>query len=595
MLNLFKKNDWVVVDCLTGLSTKIVTYPFEIGAGEGVDLKLNGQGVAERHCAVNQVKGHGLCLIKQEGSQILVVDGQAVDYCKLVPDQDYAVKVGGHFLVIRGGRDLNGWLRGLDFNQWILQDSATNQVDGPMGFDELCQFAKDHQRNHQTLLIPQGMTNGFLLYDAFEVRSARLAAAQTDGQSDEETLLLTDPGSQGQMTCIVCWLNFDIGDIMHITSHDSLRGDPVLGEDAQQRFLATRFNDRGQALDAMGLPCTEIACPHCRRRLPAGYTSAKNHIISIVGDQGAGKSYYLSVLLNELPTRLFNDFSVVFQDADPTGNAIINQMKQVLFGARTPEEARLVKTQLEGGMYERLPRQGRMVALPRPFVFSVASPTAPEKNCSLIFYDNAGEHFQPGRDSLDSPGAQHVASSSGILFLFDPFNNPEFRRLLADGSDPQLDKPVIDQQSIILSEMKVRITRLLNLELAQQIDAPLAVLVGKSDAWIHLLGKKALKNPVAGGKLDMAAVRHNSHQVRELMKKICTPLVANAESISRNVVFFPVSSFGHTPVKIGPGEYAPNPLQLKPFMVETPMLWVLSNVAPELVPVELETPVPTQP
>ncbi len=584
VLNLFKKNDWVVVDCLTGLSTKMVTFPFEIGAGEGVDLKLDGQGVAERHCAVNPVKGQGLCLIKQEGGHMLVVDGQAVDYCKLLPDQDYAVKVGGHFLVIRGGRELNTWLRGLDFNQWTLQDSATNQIDGPMGFDELCQFAKDHQRNHQTLLLPQGMANGFLLYDAMEVRASRLAATQLETLVEEETVLTAAEVSQGLLTCIVCWLNFDIGDIMHIASHDSLRGDPVLGEDAQQRFLATRFNDRGQAVDAMGLPCTDIACPHCRRRLPQGFTGAKNHIISIVGDQGAGKSYYLSVLLNELPARLFNDFSVVFQDADPTGNAIINQMKQVLFGARTPEEARLVKTQLEGGMYERLPRQGRMVALPRPFVFSVASAATPAQHCSVIFYDNAGEHFQPGRDSLDSPGAQHVASSSGILFLFDPFNNPDFRRQIADGTDPQLDKPVIDQQSIILSEMKVRITRLLNLELTQQIDAPLAVMVGKSDAWIHLLGENALQDPVQSGRLDLAALQHNSQKVRELMKKICTPLVANAESISRNVLFFPVSSFGHAPMKIGPGDYAPNPLKLKPFMVEIPVLWVLSRVAPELVP-----------
>ena len=30
--------------------------PFEIGSGEGVDLKLHSAGVAERHCAINQVK-----------------------------------------------------------------------------------------------------------------------------------------------------------------------------------------------------------------------------------------------------------------------------------------------------------------------------------------------------------------------------------------------------------------------------------------------------------------------------------------------------------------------------------------------------------
>ena len=49
-------------------------------------------------------------------------------------------------------------------------------------------------------------------------------------------------------------------------------------------------------------------------------------------------------------------------------------------------------------------------------------------------------------------------------------------------------KPAFDQQGVILSEMKVRIAKLLHLELMQQIDTPMAVLIGKCDAWIHLLG-----------------------------------------------------------------------------------------------------------
>ena len=587
-MNFFKKIDWVVVDCFANTSIKVEGFPFEIGSGEGVDLRLNGQDVAERHCAINPVKGRDLCLIKQEGGHILVVNGQSVEYVQLLPDQDYTIKVGGHFLAVRGSRNIGAWLRALDFSQWTLQDTATNQTDGPMGFDELCQFAKEHQRNHEAQLFAQGLGGSFLLYDAFEVIRNRKAAEAFETQLDGEVATDAEAGDSAPLTCIVCWLTFDYGDIMHIASHDSLRGDPVLGEDAQQRFFATRFNERRQALDAMGLPCTDIACPHCRRKLPPGFTETKNHIISIVGDQGAGKSYFLSVLLKELPDRLFNDFSVVFQDADPSGNAIINQMKQILFGARSPEDARLVKTQLEGAMYERLPRQGRIVALPRPFVFSVASAANAANHCSMIFYDNAGEHFQPGRDSLDSPGAQHVASSSGILFLFDPFNNPSFRGHIADGKDPQLDKPVLDQQSIILSEMKVRIGKLLHLDVAQRIDTPLAILVGKSDAWLHLLGENALRNPVESGELNLEAVLHNSIQVRQLMKRICTTVVANAESISRNVLFFPVSSFGHSPVKIGPGDYAPDPVRLKPFMVEMPVLWVLSRIAPQLVPSRAE-------
>jgi hypothetical protein len=582
MFDLFRKVEWVAVDCLTGESRLVAQLPFEIGAGEGVDLRLHSPGVAERHCAIIQTKGHGLCLIKQEPGLDLSVDGQAVDFCPLAPDTDYAVKVGAHLLALRGGRKAQEWARGLDFAQWTLLDTAGNRIDGPMGLRELCKFAKEQQRHEQSLAQPAGLGKGFLLRDVFEV-SAELEKKERSDSATDTVSEITGPEPR-KLTCPVCWLPFDLGEIMHVATHDALRGDPVLGEDAAQRFLATRFNDRGQALDALGLPCHETACPHCRRALPPGFTEMPHHIISIVGDQSAGKSYYLSVLMKMLPISLHHNFSVVFQDADPGGNALLNEMKQTLFGAQNPEGARLAKTQLEGGMYVRLPRYGRIVALPKPFVYSVASSKAVANRCALIFYDNAGEHFQPGRDSADSPGAQHVASSSGIVFLFDPFNSPDFRREISDRDDPQLERPALDQQGVILSEMKVRIARLLNLELMRQIDTPMAVLIGKCDAWIHLLGSNSLRPPARDGYLDLEALALNSLRVRELMNRICPQIVANAESISRRVLFFPVSSFGHAPVKLGAGDFVPDPRQLKPFEVETPILWLLSCVEPLLVP-----------
>ena len=582
MFDLWSKVQWMAVDCLTGESRLVEKLPFEIGSGEGVDLKLHSQGVAERHCAINQVKGHGLCLIKQQPDLPLLVDGQPIEFCPLEPETDYAVKVGAHFLALRGSRKVEEWAKALDCTQWTLHDPASHKVDGPMGLAELCKFAKEHQRHPQTLVQPAGLSKGFFLQDAFEVVDSLEATKRADPGA--EALSNITEREPRLLTCPVCWLKFDLGEIMHLATHDSLRGDPVLGEDAPQRFLATRFNDRGQALDALGLPCTEIACPHCRRTLPPGFIEMPHHIISIVGDQSAGKSYYLSVLMKMLPISLYENFAVVFQDADPAGNASLNEMKQTLFGAHTPEGARLAKTQLEGGMYVRLPRYGRVVALPKPFVYSVASSRDLSNRCGLIFYDNAGEHFQPGRDSADSPGAQHVASSAGIVFLFDPFNSPDFRREISDRSDPQLEKPAFDQQGVILSEMKVRIAKLLHLELMQPIDTPLAVLIGKCDAWIHLLGPDLLRAPVADGRLELEALTHNSMQVRELMKRICPQIVANAESISRRVLFFPVSSFGHAPVKLGPGDFVPDPRQLKPFQVEVPILWLLSLIEPALVP-----------
>jgi hypothetical protein len=391
-----------------------------------------------------------------------------------------------------------------------------------------------------------------------------------------------NPNPDGHLTCPVCWLRFDTGDIMHIAVHDSLRGDPILGEDAQQRFLATRFNNAGQALDAMSIPCSEIGCPHCRRKLPPSFLGMPHHIISLVGDQSAGKSYFLSVLTKVLPATLYRDFGIVFQDSDPTGNAPVNDMRKALFGAQSPAQAKLAKTVFEGAMYERLPRQGRIVALPRPFVYTLAPGEKTGEQCALIFYDNAGEHFQPGVNIVEQPGAQHVASAAGIMYLFDPFNSPEFRRNLRDSKDPQLEKPIVDQQDIILAEMRARIQIIRNLPPGETIQSPVAFVAGKCDVWLHLLNGKPLQDPLQDGRIDFAAIRENSERVRDLVYRLCPAVVANAEALSKNVMFFAASSFGHTPLKIGPGEYVPDPARLQPVFVEVPLLWILSQIRPAL-------------
>ena len=391
-----------------------------------------------------------------------------------------------------------------------------------------------------------------------------------------------------KVLCPVCWLESDRGELMHLAVHDSLRGDPILGEDAQQRFLATRFDDSGHALDALGLSCSEIACPKCRRKLPAGFLDVPHHILSLVGDARAGKSYYLSVLTKTLPVSLFRQFGITFQDADPTGNAALNDMKKVLFSAQTPGQAKLAKTQLEGAMYERLPRHGRTVALPKPFVYTLGANTGAGPRCSVILYDNAGEHFQPGLDVVEHPGAQHVANASGIMFLFDPFNTPEFRAHLSATGDPQLETTVVDQQDVILAEMRTRIQNLKHLRLGERISTPLAVVVGKCDAWLHLLGDQAVASPLQRGWLDASALTTNSQRVRDLLLQLCPSVVANAESLSTTVMYFPVSAFGHAPVKVGSGDYVPDPARLRPFLAEIPALWLLSHACPELVPLRSE-------
>jgi len=80
--------------------------------------------------------------------------------------------------------------------------------------------------------------------------------------------------------------------------------------------------------------------------------------------------------------------------------------------------------------------------------------------------------------------------------------------------------------------------------------------------------------------------------LRNLLHEVCPALVANAEALSQNVRFFASSSFGHTPVKVGPGEYVPDPARLRPTHVEMPLLWILSQISSQLHTVLHNGPLP---
>ena len=396
--------------------------------------------------------------------------------------------------------------------------------------------------------------------------------------------------SRPAFTCPSCWRAFDAGDVLSVATHESLRGDPLLGEDAPLRFLPIRFDDAGHAIDPMGQPTSQLACPHCRRILPDGFLEIPHRICSLVGAPSSGKSYYLSVLIKTLADTLSRRFGRALADGDPTGNVLLNQMKNRLFSAHTPEEAVLAKTALEGAMYERFPRFGKWVSLPRPFVYRVGDPKAPERAQALVFYDNAGEHFEPGIDTEDSPGAMHVAHSDILFFLFDPTANTRFRRRLHGSDDPQISQHArLDQQDSILAEMQTRVKKILGTPTGEKIETPLAFIVGKSDVLKPLVDWNAFQNPVAAdGVLDQSVLDANSERIRALLLDIDPALVRQAEQLARVVRYFPVSAFGRAPVSVTDKEgatfLAPDPATLAPWLVEIPALWALSRLAPDLVP-----------
>ena len=600
-----------VVNCLSGEYKQGQSSPFVIGSGAESDMVLNDDSILDQHCVIEKTKkGIQLRSIQPEHPDGgVVLDGNSTTLVQLKARTEHSIQVGKSFLIIvttmsPKKENIQMWGSNIKNGGWIINKSNKAAATRPLQINEVFDARDSMGLDPDSTPVFKGSSEvGFYLRQLMVLEPEREAPITEDEiESDKEPVAdrvvdeeMENPSmtryidsDNGEFTCPICWLKFDRGDVMHVAVHDSLFGDPLLGEEQMKRFHATRFNDRGQALDECGIPCTEIACPHCRRTLAPGFFDEPHKIFSIVGAPQSGKSYYLTVLIKLLQTTLFRDFGVVFRDADPSGNAPINEMKAHLFSAQNPAQAFLTKTQLEGAMYERLPRYDRMVTLPKPFIYSLSGAESDDENCSVVFYDNAGEHFQPGQDSTNSPGAQHIASSDAIFFLFDPTINPDFRRSISDSEDPQFKSQVSDQQDIILAETEVRIKKLLGLDRREKVQTPLAIIIGKCDSWIDKIGSENLKNPIVNGTLDVGAVEANSQLVRNLMEEHCPYVIANAERISSDVCYFAASAFGHTPVTFeddkGVSRIGPDPQKINPMYVEIPTLWALSRVRPGLVP-----------
>lgn len=590
---MFKKPELVLLNPLTTESRSTRVFPFEVGNGDGCDLRTDNNGHAEGEGAcVFQLTGSVVSLRPRKETESVRLDGSIVTepiYLEL--NRDYALQVDVTAFLFRITKKPEQWLKGINCDNWRIYTLSDSNEEIIAAADLEFTVASRGAGQGEMAFVPSGADIGFFLEHLREIfgggNASELAAA-----SDYQTAAIhTGAGSasadEGELTCPSCWLHFDHGSVMSIAHHDDLRGDPILGADAKLRFYPNQFDGKGRPLDAMNVPCTDTACPHCRRKLPPHFLDLTHHIFSIVGAPSAGKSYYLCVLLHELPRMLFRKFGVAFMDGDPARNARLNEMKNQLFSAQKREEAFVGKTDFEGVMYEQLPRYGKTVALPRPFVFNLRKGNEPDGTCALIFYDNAGEHFKPNVSMEDSPGALHVASSEAIFFLYDPTSNPSFRARLRDQEDPQLKLSSFDEQESILAEMSVRIKAILACDTRTMLETPLAIMVGKCDVWQHLL-PEPFATPVGDGTLDLEAVEKNSAAIREFLIDLVPEIVANAESISTHVLYFPVSAFGHSPEPItdGPlkGRLAPDPSRLAPIMVETPLLWAISRLQSSFVP-----------
>jgi hypothetical protein len=422
-----------------------------------------------------------------------------------------------------------------------------------------------------------------------------------------------------EVTCPNCWERFPPEAALAIAGHGELRGDrgdPMLAPTELRRFLPTRFTPECAALDEFDTPSFDLACPHCHLLVPRVLFERQDTVfLSIFGAVHSGKSYFLAAMARQMEVALPQRFGLGVTEPHPASNALIRNYRDSLFNNPNPDALVFIPpTPTAGSKHYMAVRhaghEGEERFYPRPQFFQVA-PTGRHPNVAktlryartICLYDNSGEHFLPGYASPRTPETEHLCRSSAMLFVFDPIREPAFNELCRGRSaDPQFKQAESEKnhtsQDVILATADANAKKRLGREIADPLETPLVVIVGKYDVWRHLVTDD-LPAFAKGDERDSSAVQYFrsgivqqvSARTREILVKLCPSVVAAAERFSRRVSYVPVSATGCSPAELGSDLSVdpPRPVykfparSLRPIWAEVPLLCVLDQVTPGLV------------
>ena len=442
-----------------------------------------------------------------------------------------------------------------------------------------------------------------------------------------EKTLASSPGSVANvsasadrtMECPHCFEPFDIDQLHFIAKSPSLAFDHRLASGAMRRFLPSQFTIDGNAIDPGGALCTETACPHCHLKVPRLLAIRRTLPLSVAGAPSSGKSFLLGAMAHVM-RRVATQVGLRFDDVDIEANQVLLDYENRMFNQSTPEHwVWLAKTDLSGGWYSTVyfgrhddARYAR--TYPKPFLFRVdpfdnhpGQAAANEIGRALCFYDNAGEHFEVGGDQYNFVTG-HLQDSQGLIFVFDPTQDQDFRKACRDrSSDPQFKGQVVKQQDILYGNVMNRLVTLRRMRADERVKMPLVVALTKFDSWSFLLDTASLPSPYVDGgdgikRFDMRVVQAVSRACREMLVRLAPRVVSAIESRCEpaGILYTPVSATGCGPAGVAslesypfdPLTFPPPPMgtsyflagSMQPMWAEVPLLAMLAQTAPQLLP-----------
>ena len=337
-------------------------------------------------------------------------------------------------------------------------------------------------------------------------------------------------------------------------------------------YSEIRFDDGNQRFESH-----ERLCPNCHNSLPVGYGLRDTILISIIGDARAGKSVYLTMLIDELENNRDFPSKLSFIGDESTRELIYANYQKPLL------EDRIL---IDSTKRKRIP----------PFSYNFwykyrdATGELRENTIDIIFYDIAGEDMRD--DSSIRRNGFNIRDSSGLIFLLDPTN---FRSL----KDVFMlrDRDIIDAiptENSIHRVFSAMFNYFIGMD-KEKSPIPLALTVSKVDlfkfAELDFFSSRPdsrMQNELEGenydGFIDLRRNRGVNLEVKELLRYLNEDsVIHNAYGCFKKMSCFAVSSLGRKPITekisdpdtnetIERGYVGGEPV---PFRIKDPFYWIL--------------------
>lgn len=393
------------------------------------------------------------------------------------------------------------------------------------------------------------------------------------------------------VTCPHCWYEYPPAQVRYVSEHEALRGDSILGESFPMRFLPSRFDARGRAIDPLGAACSRMACKRCHLELPPMVVELPQTILSIVGAPACGKSVMLAAASFSLRSGLVVD-GLDFLDADTALNDLTLELEASLFRSSTPDRPTMIaKTDLSGRLYRSFHLGDAEWIAPKPQLFVLGRNGRRQLLC---LYDNAGEHFLPGRDSPHEPVTRHLAASRALVFVVDPTQDQRVidrlggrdavRALGGAGSTEQ-------RQDLVLIEAANRVRRMRAMSAHDPLPFRIVLALAKADIWGHLsnpeirsdFGGNTAKTSVAVPSFEILSAVHTACQ--GFLAEFMPELLATARALDPKFRIVPFSGLGRAPSlsEINTG-LSIRPRDVRPVWPAAPLVVALSEADPAMFP-----------